>query len=138
VGRHGAEAALASELHARLDDAKAVPDAYRDRLHATVDRAVAFARAVASDVARESDARRATSALYHTASAVLLAWEGERIHDRRGDARRLVLSRLVLDHRLTASDPLAVEAGPRDAEATTLLLDERPVSLSDATAVVTA
>ena len=34
----------------------------------------------------EAEARRATSLLYHVASAVSLAWEGGRIHDIRGDA----------------------------------------------------
>jgi alkylation response protein AidB-like acyl-CoA dehydrogenase len=136
VRRHGAEAALATELHARLDDAKTLPDGHRDRLRALVDRAAAFARDVAADRSREADARRATGALYHVASAVLLAWEGVRIHDARGDARRLVLSRLVLDHRLTARDPFTADAGARESRALDLLLEDRPVSLADATAVV--
>jgi hypothetical protein len=138
VRRHSAEAALASELHARLDEAKALPQAYADRLRAIVDRAIAFARSVAGDPARESDARRATSGLYHAASAVLLAWEGVRTHDRRGDARRVVLSRLVVDHRLSARDPLAAEAGSLEARATDLLLDDQPVPLTEAAAFATA
>ena len=138
VRRHSAEAALASELHARLDEAKTLPDAYADRLRALVDRAIAFARSVAGDPARESDARRATSGLYHAASAVLLAWEGVRTHERRGDARRLVLSRLVVDHRLSARDPLAADAGPMEERASTLLLDDDPISLTEAAAFATA
>jgi alkylation response protein AidB-like acyl-CoA dehydrogenase len=138
VGRHGAEAALAGELHARLDDAKLPGDVHRDRLRHLVDRAVAFARAVAGDAEREADARRAVSALYHVASAVLLAWEGVRIHDARGDARRLVLSRLVLDHRLGPRDPFGADAGPAEARAATLLLDARPVSIGEAAALVNA
>jgi hypothetical protein len=138
VRRHSAEAALASELHARLDEAKALPEAYADRLRALVDRAIAFARLVAGDPARESDARRATSGLYHAASAVLLAWEGARTHERRGDARRLVLSRLVVDHRLSARDPLAVDAGPMEERASTLLLNDDPISLTEAAAFAAA
>jgi hypothetical protein len=138
IGRHGAEAALAAALHARLDEAKALSDGYRDRLRALVDRAIAFARAVAADPAREADARRATSVLYHVASAVLLAWEGVRIHDARGDARRLVLSRLVVEHRLTARDPFGADASPLEVRATEQLLDDRPVSLADAVALADA
>jgi alkylation response protein AidB-like acyl-CoA dehydrogenase len=138
VGRHGAEAALATELHARLDEVKTVADAYCDRLRDLVDRAIAFAQEVARDPASEADARRATSALYHASSAVLLAWEGTRIHDVRGDARRLVLSRLVLDHRLSPRDPFARDAGPREAKATALLLADHPVSLADAVAMANA
>ena len=100
VGRHGADAALAADLHARLDDSANVPQAWRNRLRELTDRAVGFAREVASRSDNEGDARRATSLLYHVASAVALAWEGGRIHEMRGDARRLLLSRMVIDHRV--------------------------------------
>jgi acyl-CoA dehydrogenase len=136
VGRHGAEAALATELHDRLDEAKAVAPGYRDRLRSLIDHAIGFARATAADPAGEAEARRATSALYHVASAVTLAWEAVRIHDRRGDARRLVLSRLVLDHRLTPRDPLARDDGRIEAHAAALLLGDRPVPLEEAAALV--
>src|SRR5205807_3411551 len=65
VGRHGAEAALAADLHARLDDATGVPQAWRDRLRGYTDRAVRFAREVAGSSNNEAEARRATSLLYH-------------------------------------------------------------------------
>ena len=44
-----------------------------------------------------------------------LAWEGGRIHAMRGDARQLLLSRLVIDHRVSANDPfrLTETAGQR-------------------------
>src|SRR6202000_1976686 len=98
VGRHGAESALAADLHARLDDSATVPQAWRDRLRGLADRAVGFAREVAAHSDNEAESRRATGLLYHVASAVQLAWEAQRIHARRGDARRLLLSRLVVDH----------------------------------------
>ena len=53
----------------------------------------------------------------------MLAWEGVRIHQRRGDARRLLLSRLVLDHRLGRSDAFSREAGDEAAIAAALLGD---------------
>src|SRR5258706_154745 len=105
VGRHGADAALAADLHARLDDSANVPQAWRSRLRDLTDRAIGFAREVASKSGNEGDARRATSLLYHVASAVALAWEGGRIHAMRGDARRLLLSRMVIDHRVAVGDP---------------------------------
>src|SRR5262249_9048779 len=105
VGRHGAEAVLAADLHARLDDSSTVPAAWRERLRGLTNRAVGFAGEVAARSENESEARRATSLLYHVASAVALAWEGGRIHEMRGDARRLLLSRLVIDHRVSPGDP---------------------------------
>jgi acyl-CoA dehydrogenase len=101
IGRHGAESALTADLHARLDDSGNVPVAWRDRLRGLTDSVVAFAREVAGQTDNEAEARRATSLLYHIASAVQLAWEAGRIEALRGDARRLLLSRLVVDHRLT-------------------------------------
>ena len=54
VGRHGAEAALAADLHARLDDSANVPQAWRDRLRDLTDRAIGFAREVASRMRQRS------------------------------------------------------------------------------------
>jgi alkylation response protein AidB-like acyl-CoA dehydrogenase len=138
VRRHGAEAPLATELHARLDDAKSIPDEYRDRLRLLVDRATDRARAAAADPAAERDARLVITALYHVASAVTLAWEAARIHDRRGDARRLVLSRLVLEHRLAPRDPLAAADARLEDAAAALLLGGVAVPLDDAAALAVA
>ena len=115
VGRHGADAALAADLHARLDDSANVPQAWRDRLRDLADRAIGFAREVAARTDNEAEARRATSLLYHVASAVALAWEGGRIHQMRGDARRLLLSRMVIDHRVAANDPFRLTENPHAA-----------------------
>jgi alkylation response protein AidB-like acyl-CoA dehydrogenase len=129
VGRHGAESALAADLHARLNDSTAVPRAWRDRLGDLVDRAVHFAREVAARADNEADARRATTLIYHVASAVVLAWEGARIHDMRGDARRLLLSRLVLDHRLSSGDPFRLTENETQDAITCLLLGERSAGI---------
>jgi acyl-CoA dehydrogenase len=131
VGRHGAEAALAADLHARLDDSTNVPQAWRDRLRGLTDRAVCFARDVAADADNEAEARRATSLLYHVASAVALASEGGRIHAMRGDARRLLLSRLVVDHRVQANDPFQLTENATQRAITDHLLGERAVGMAE-------
>jgi alkylation response protein AidB-like acyl-CoA dehydrogenase len=131
VGRHGADAALAADLHARLDDSANVPQAWRDRLRELADRAVGFAREVAGRIDNEADARRATSLLYHVASAVALAWEGGRVHEMRGDGRRLLLSRMVIDHRVSANDPFRLTENPLQRAITGHLLGERAVGLAE-------
>src|SRR5438105_1136492 len=131
VGRHGADAALAADLHARLDDSANVPQAWRSRLHGLTDRAVGFAREVASRMDNEGDARRATSLLYHVASAVALAWEGGRIHEMRGDARRLLLSRMAIDHRAYAGDPFHLTENATQRAISGHLLGERTVAYSE-------
>ena len=83
-----------------------------------------------ADAAQEADARRATSTLYHVASAVTLAWEGVQIHAANGDARRLLLSKLVVEHRLHTPDPFAL-SGAGEAMAAALL-DDAPVPLATA------
>jgi hypothetical protein len=125
-----AESALAADLHARLDDSADVPAAWRERLRGLTDRAVSFAREVAGSSENEAEARRATSLLYHVASAVQLAWEAGRIHDMRGDARRLLLSRLVVDHRLSASDPFRLAENKAQDAIASLLLGERDAGMA--------
>jgi alkylation response protein AidB-like acyl-CoA dehydrogenase len=131
VGRHGAESALAADLHSRLDDSAPVPQAWRDRLRGLTDRAVGFAREVAVRTENEGEARRATSLLYHVASAVALAWEGGRIHEMRGDARRLLLSRLVLDHRLSGGDPFRLAENAVPDTIAGHLLGDRAVGMAE-------
>src|SRR4051794_3704759 len=131
VGRHGADAALAADLHARLDDSANVPRAWRSRLRDLTDRAIGFAREVTDRTDNEAEARRATSLLYHIASAVALAWEGGRIHEMRGDARRLLLSRMVIDHRLSAHDPFRLTENAVQREIAGHLLGERPVGIAE-------
>ena len=131
VGRHGADAALAADLHARLDDSANVPQAWRDRLRELTDRAIGFAREVADCSDNEAEARRATSLLYHVASAVALAWEGGRIHAMRGDARRLLLSRLVIDHRVSGNDPFRLTENDAQRAITTHLLGIDAVGMAE-------
>jgi hypothetical protein len=95
------------------------------------DRAIGFAREVASRTDNEGDARRATSLLYHVASAVALAWEGGRIHEMRGDARRLLLSRMVIDHRVSPSDPFHLAETAAQRAITGHLLGERSVGMAE-------
>ena len=131
VGRHGADAALAADLHARLDDSANVPRAWRNRLRELSDQAVGFAREVAGRIENEAEARRATSLLYHVASAVALTWEGGRIHEMRGDARRLLLSRMVIDHRLNPDDPFRLTENAAQRAITDHLLGDRAVGMAE-------
>jgi hypothetical protein len=136
IGRHGADAALAADLHARIDDSAAIPNAFRERLRQLTDSAVGFAGEVASRSENEAEARRATSLLYHAASAVALAWEAARIHEMRGDARRLLLSRLVIDHRLSARDPFRLADDAKQRAITDILLGDRAIGMAEASELV--
>ncbi|WP_050629615.1 acyl-CoA dehydrogenase family protein [Bradyrhizobium viridifuturi] len=131
IGRHGADNALAADLHARLDDSANVPQAWRNRLRELSDRAIGFAREVAGRIDNEGDARRATSLLYHVASAVALAWEGGRIHEMRGDARRLLLSRMVVDHRVMPGDPFRLAENTVQRRMTEHLLGDRAIGMAE-------
>ena len=66
------------------------------------------------------------------------AWEGGRIHDMRGDARRLLLSRLVIDHRVMASDPFRLAENTAERAITDHLLGERAVGMAEVGELVLA
>lgn len=138
VNRHGAEGALAADLHARIDDSPGIPKAWCDRLHGLTDKAIAFAREVAASSRNEADARRATSLLYHVASAVAFAWEGSRIFAARGDARRALLSRLVVDHKIAPADPFALMDDGPAREIADLLLGDRNADIKEVARLLTA
>jgi hypothetical protein len=138
VGRHGAESALAADMHARLDDCAKVPQAWRDRLRGLTDRAVGFAREVAGKTDNEAEARRATSLLYHVASAVQLAWEAQRIDELRGDARRLLLSRLVIGHRVQPSHPFRLAENRTQEAIAGLLLSNRAAGMAEVGELIAA
>jgi acyl-CoA dehydrogenase len=133
VGKTGAHRALAQRLSERLAASTAVPAEHRGRLGAALDRAMGLAETVARNPRSEHLSRKAATALYNAVSAVLLAHEG--VQDSR-DARRLLLSRMVLAHRLAPHDPLGDEEAAWEAAATDLLLADAPVSLAQAHALM--
>jgi acyl-CoA dehydrogenase len=136
VKRHSADAVLTADLHARLSDTRILPPRFVDTLKRAVDRAAAFAQRVARDGATESDARSATSLLYHTASAVSLAWDADRIYASRGDASRLLLAHLVVQHKLSPRDPFASSDSRTEAAITASLLGEQTYDLATIQALV--
>jgi acyl-CoA dehydrogenase-like protein len=127
VGKAGAHRALAQRLSERLAQAGAVPAEHRARLGTALDRTIAFAENVARDARSEPLARKAATALYNAISAVLLAHEGAQ--DPR-DARRLLISRMVLEHRLAPDDPLGRAEAEWEEAAIDLLLADAPVPLT--------
>ena len=125
VGKAHGHRALQALLRWRLGNASPLPDLFRNRLESALDRAVRLAETVAA-ARTETQARRAATALYDAASAVLLAWEGSQ---PGADARRALVGRFVLDYRLSPQDPLALEDGEGDDAAIALLLEKTPASL---------
>ena len=132
IAKLGADRALAVAGHELLAEATAVPGQFRSRLGGLLDRAVRFAREVAADPAHEKRARLATGALYHAISAVLMTWEAARLGAAGGDARRLLVARLVIEHRLGPTDPMAIPADAWEEPAAALLFADAPVPLARA------
>jgi hypothetical protein len=128
VGKSRAHRALATALTKLLDNATRVPAAFRDRLRRTLERTLAFAEHVAAEPALEDRARQAASALYHITSAILMTWEAAQAST---DARRALYARLVLEHRLSAQDPLAPQSGDWERQAAEILFSERPVTIGE-------
>jgi hypothetical protein len=128
VGKGGAHRALGTALDKLLDEAATLPAAFCDRLRAMLGRALDFAEHVATAPALEANARAAASGLYHVTSAVLMGWEASH---GDVDARRALFARLILDHRLSAHDPLQPAAGDWEGEAAGLIFAEEKLALKD-------
>jgi acyl-CoA dehydrogenase len=127
VGKAGAHLALQAMLRGRLTEAAGLPAPFRNALGDALDRAVALAESVAAR-GQETLARQAATALYDISSAILLAWEGSRPGT---DARRALLSRFVLTHRLSPVDPLAPEEAAWERPAIDVLLAAETLTLDE-------
>jgi hypothetical protein len=92
---------------------------------------------VADTPSKERFSRVAASALYHVTTAVLMAHEGARLAAAGGDARRLLMARFVLEHRLSDRPKLAADGGDWEEAAISALLDESPLSLDRASSMLT-
>ena len=135
VGRERAHEALAASLHEELGRAP-IPGQFRSRLAGLVDRATDFADKVARQPEAEASCRRAASGLYHATSAALMASEGARLGAQGGDARRLLLARLVIDHRLGNADPFSLPDHQHEDSMAAALLGDAPVSMEQAAALL--
>ena len=124
--------ALAQALHALLESGTGLPGQFRGELAGLVDRAKETAAEIAGDALREAESRQAANLLYHATSAVLLAHDGLVMARDTGDARRLLLSRMVVEQHLSPSDPLNPRESRFARRAADLLLDEAPVSMAAA------
>lgn len=136
VGKSNGHRVMQDALADMLGKAADLPGQFRGALNAAIGRAADFAERVAADPALENRSRLAAGGLYHAATAALLAAEGAALGARGGDARRLLLARLVMEHRLTAQDPFSLVKNEWEEQATNLLLSDRPVAFSAAQALI--
>ncbi len=88
-----------------------------------------------SDVTAPADRRDLlapdTSGMNFYRADPALAWEGGRIHEIRGDARRLLLSRMVIDHRVSVGDPFRLTENPVQRAIADHLLGARAVGMAE-------
>ena len=129
VGRNGCQGAYQAALLDRLERSVELPAAFSDELRNALRDAIELAEA--ADQPDELWVRQAVTALYHASSAILLAWEGCETARRRGDARRVLWARLVLDHRLYARGPLTRVDRARERAIATALLGDVCATIAD-------
>ena len=132
IARSEAHIPLAEDLKERIDGADGLPGQYAGELAGLIDRARDFSEEVAK-TGNETLARQASNALYHATTATLMATEGTRLGKQGGDARRLLMSRMIVDNKLKPGDPLKVEDSNFEVEAGNCLLSPAPVPLGQAT-----
>jgi alkylation response protein AidB-like acyl-CoA dehydrogenase len=128
VGKRRAHLTLEAALKRLLDNATRMPAAFRDRLRLALDRALILAERVAAEPSLEQRARQAASALYHVTSSILMTWEAAQ---PGRDARRALYAKFVLEHRLSAQDPLEPHDGDWEREAAEFVFSQRQVALPE-------
>ncbi|MCW5234674.1 DNA alkylation response protein [Verminephrobacter eiseniae] len=106
IRREQALPALQRHFGALLEQTAVAP-AFSAALGAALTRAAALA-STAAQADGAGIARQAASALYHSCSAIAMAWEGVRC----GSEQRIRWAQSVLLHRVLPRDPLAVAALP--------------------------
>ncbi len=140
VGKERAHLALGEDLGEWLADATgpagAVPyPAGRRRCR----RRVRFAGEVADDPRHERFTRGAASArLSRHDGGADGATRAPALGADGGDARRLLMARLVLEHRLSDRPKLSLDGAEWEEEAITALLDDAPVPLDRACEMLVA
>jgi hypothetical protein len=132
VGKARAHQAWRDDLGERLDQTPGLPGQFRTRLDAAIDGSLRFAEEVAADPENERFCRVAAGKLYHAMTAALMVSEGLRLGAEGGDARRLLLARFVLEHRLQEPNALSLEGQRWETDAIDLLLADAPVPLAQA------
>ena len=126
VGKSRAHRTLEAALKKLLDEATPIPAAFRDRLRAALDRTLTL---------RRTRRRRARTGSKRAAGGQQPLSRHQRHPDDVGsspagpDARRALYARLVLEHRLSAQDPLEPMAGDWEREAAEILFSERQVGI---------
>ena len=138
TAKERAHLALRDDLESKLSKAAGLPGQFRTRLANGVERAFAFAEEVAASPDNERFSRVATGGLYHAVTAVLMATEGLALGAAGGDARRLLLARCVLEHRLHDRPGLSLKGLAWEEQATTWLLGTDPVPLDAAESLLVA
>lgn len=132
LGKERAHVEFRNDLDERLKAAAGVPGQFRTRLEKAVDAAFNFAEEVASAPENERFCRVAAGHLYHAATMILMAAEGARAGSSGGDARRLLLSRFVLEHRLLRNPLTSIESQLWEEDAIEALLSDKPISIEAA------
>jgi alkylation response protein AidB-like acyl-CoA dehydrogenase len=131
IAKSGAHQELGDNLTQMLDNETALPGQFSSQLKNLVDQAIGFADKVARE-GRETLYRKVSATLYHTTTATLMAAEGAKLGAMGRDARRLLLSRMVVERKLGQENPFGLENDDFESQAAAALLDQEFVSFDDA------
>jgi alkylation response protein AidB-like acyl-CoA dehydrogenase len=130
IAKHHCHDALQADLSSKIEELISVPEHFRIRLQEHLSKSIGLANTVANSEKDEASCRQATSALYNVISAILMSWEAVKIEGAKGDGRRILWARLVLDHRLEERSPYNLVDPDWEDAVSRILLSEEKQSIS--------
>jgi acyl-CoA dehydrogenase len=129
VRKERAHLALREDLAERLRAMRGLPKRFCMRIENAVTHAMRFAEEVAAHPESERFCRVAANQLYQATTAALLASEGIQLGEAGRDARRLLLARFVLEHRVEDMLTTQRDSFAWEEEAISHVLADDPVPL---------
>jgi len=127
--KHRCHLSLCDSLMRRLAETSGIEKDFADILRGRLTRSAELVDHAASASDGEALARQAASGLYYATAAALLAVEGAALGANNADAGRMLISRAVVQEKLSDRDPLTGSVSAQDSQLLSALVDGKAIPI---------